>query len=138
MQQNNWDLSLTLTIQADDEESILNLLKDIRRRIKRGESRVAETHCIGEYQFQINGNVDTQKETPVDVIRGVLSLAGVYLPQSVIDAWTWEQQEEAESWAASVHLEASDNDVQAPPKPAFVAEAEAQHGMTLAEFQESW
>lgn len=135
--QNNWGLSFSLTIQADDEESILDLIREVRKRIKKGNLAGIENHCTGQYQYSLTSS-ESMDDIQTEAIRGLLSLAEVYLPESVIAGWSAEQRSEAKAWAANVHLQASDNDVKVPSKPAFVTEAEAQHGMTLEEFQESW
>lgn len=43
-----------------------------------------------------------------------------FLVLEEVEAWTPEQREQAENWAAAAHLEASDNDIDVPPKPDFI------------------
>ena len=51
----------------------------------------------------------------------VLHLACVGVELAEIAGWDDEMCQEAEAWAGAVHLRASDNDVEIPPVPAFLA-----------------
>lgn len=55
-----------------------------------------------------------------EITSGILSLADVDVTPEEIATWTPEQQTTATSWASLVHLRASDNDVEVPPKPEFL------------------
>jgi len=55
----------------------------------------------------------------------LLSLACVSVTVDQVSAWTPEQREQAEKWAAATHLSASDNNVEVPAWPEFLIEADA-------------
>lgn len=66
-----------------------------------------------------------RQETPGSIddetLKDLLSLVGVDCPLETIACWTVEQKDQAAEWAASVHLQASDNDdVEVPPRPNFL------------------
>lgn len=50
----------------------------------------------------------------------VLMLTEADVTEEEVEAWTPEMREEAEKWAAASHLEASDNDIDVPPRPDFI------------------
>lgn len=56
----NWDYRLKVEIYSDDPEEIAKLLREIARRVKRGETGGAESYCAGTYEF-------TLEETPAPV-----------------------------------------------------------------------
>ncbi len=56
------------------------------------------------------------------VTQDLLLLVSINVSLRTIRGWTKRQVEAAEKWAASVHLEASDNIVRVPPKPKFLPE----------------
>lgn len=68
---------------------------------------------------------DDGQETTPEVLRDLIAVAaGVMIPGPVIATWTPAERREAEEWAASEHLRASDNaGVKVPPQPGFVARA---------------
>lgn len=52
----------------------------------------------------------------------LMLVSGHDVPREALSAWTDEECRQAEDWAFSVHLHASDNDdVEVPPRPACVA-----------------
>jgi hypothetical protein len=57
---------------------------------------------------------------PPDVLRNLLLLVGVTVSEDQVDSWTLEERAEVERWASAVHLDASDNEVQVPPRPAVL------------------
>lgn len=65
-----------------------------------------------------------------DVLQDMMQLAGAKVPTTTIDAWTREQRDAAESWAAIEYLHASDHDdVERLPMPEHVRAAiEVLHG----------
>ena len=52
--------------------------------------------------------------------RDLLLLASVNVPLADVTSWGMEQREVANEWAAACHLQASDNDIEVPPKPSFL------------------
>ena len=52
--QDNWSLKLTVTILADDEESLVLLLRDMAKRIKKGNLASLENTCIGVSEYKID------------------------------------------------------------------------------------
>lgn len=53
---------------------------------------------------------DDEQETTPEVLRDLIAVAaGVMIPGPVIATWTPAERREAEEWAASEHLRASDN-----------------------------
>jgi hypothetical protein len=72
---------------------------------------------------------DGKKEEPehddvplsAQVVSDLLGLVTVVRTVEQVEQWTPEQQREAANWAAAVHRDASDNDVEIPPKPDFLS-----------------
>lgn len=70
------------------------------------------------------------KETPADngaspdIVRDMLLLSGIDVPEAIIETWTPSQRYEAQVWAAKAHLQASDNPVKAGPMPDFINQAQ--------------
>jgi hypothetical protein len=57
------------------------------------------------------------------LVVDLLALVCVSVPQEQVEGWTEEQRQQAARWAVAVHLSASDNDdVEVPPRPAFLDE----------------
>jgi len=56
----------------------------------------------------------------MEALKDLLSLVGVHVEIEDIEGWTLEQREQAEGWAATTHLRASDNDMHVPEKPGFL------------------
>lgn len=56
----NWDYRLAVSIYADDPENIVQMLREIAKRIKRGETDGAESYCAGTYEYRL-------EETPAPV-----------------------------------------------------------------------
>lgn len=56
------------------------------------------------------------------ITQNLLLLVSIEVSLRTIRGWTKSQVEHAEKWAASVHLEASDNIVRVPAKPKFLPE----------------
>lgn len=52
--QNNWELSLDLKLEADEESDIAMLLEVIAERIRAGEPQGNGDHCAGIYEFTVN------------------------------------------------------------------------------------
>lgn len=73
----------------------------------------------GPYPVEI-GKVWTPPD-PIEVLVDLLGLVDHAVPYSTVRAWTRKQRDEASDWAAAVHLEASDNDVTVPDRPAHLA-----------------
>lgn len=69
--------------------------------------------------------VQDEQETPPEVLRDLIGVAaGVMIPGPVIATWTPAERREAEEWAASEHLRASDNTgIARRPYPRLVQEA---------------
>ena len=63
---------------------------------------------------EIHGPVTDQ------VLSDLLLLVNVTVTPEQLAAWTPEQREQAANWAGLVHLDASDNDVDVPERPAFL------------------
>lgn len=57
-----------------------------------------------------------------EVTSTLLELVGISPSKETLATWTDDQVRAAEEWAAAVHLEASDNDVDVPPRPEFLPE----------------
>jgi len=57
------------------------------------------------------------------VVREMLSLADVDVSRVTTATWTLRQCCAAVTWAAAVHLRASDNPVRVPPRPKFLPKA---------------
>jgi len=63
----------------------------------------------------------SDEEITAYVLSDLLLLVGVDCPADAIEDWTPGQIEQAREWAASVHLQASDNDdVEVPARPKFL------------------
>jgi hypothetical protein len=84
---------------------------------------------IGELRSHTREVVDAgEDEEPLanpaaDLVVDFLALAGVSATAKQVGGWTRAQREEAARWAAATHLSASDNDdVEVPPRPAFLSE----------------
>jgi hypothetical protein len=54
------------------------------------------------------------------VLSDLLGLAGVTVHPRKVVTWKQELREQARDWASAIHLSASDNDVEVPPRPAFL------------------
>lgn len=66
---------------------------------------------------------DPQRNAEVltdQMLCDLLSLVGVTPTALQLQTWTPEQREQAANWAGLVHLDASDNDVDVPKRPAFL------------------
>ncbi len=61
-----------------------------------------------------------QRPGDAEVTADLLGLVGISVSSEIVSVWTEEQVQAAEDWAAAAHLEASDNDVKAPPMPGFL------------------
>lgn len=61
-------------------------------------------------------------ELEPETIRDILSLVGYTAELSTIEAWPLRKRVEAEVYAASVHMRASDNPTPVPPKPEWMGE----------------
>lgn len=61
------------------------------------------------------------EEHDLGVLQDILSLVDREVPVEALRTWTPEQREQAEKWAAKLHLRASDNPVRVPPEPEHVA-----------------
>jgi hypothetical protein len=48
----NWDLNITLRISADEEKDLVALLREVARRIKKGETSGGGNYCAGTYDFE--------------------------------------------------------------------------------------
>lgn len=53
MIRNNWNLSLNLTLEADDEQDVVAFLEEIARKIKAGDYEGEANYCSGVYQFTL-------------------------------------------------------------------------------------
>ena len=54
--------------------------------------------------------------------NSLLLVSGHYVPREAISTWTDDECRQAEEWALTLHVHASDNDdVEVPPMPACVA-----------------
>lgn len=65
--QDNWDLKLNVTVLADDEESLVLLLRDVAKRIKRGNLAGLENTCIGVSEYKLYeqpGRLTTRSTRP--------------------------------------------------------------------------
>ena len=62
----------------------------------------------------------------ISVLVDMLALVSVYALPEEVEAWTVAQRNQAESWAAAVHLDASDNEVEVPPRPDFLPTRELE------------
>lgn len=51
---NNWDLSLNLKIEADEEQALADMLEEIANRIRNLESSGEGNYCTGVYQFNLD------------------------------------------------------------------------------------
>ena len=49
----NWDLSLNLNLEADDEQDIVAFLEEIARKIKAGNYHGEANYCSGVYDFLV-------------------------------------------------------------------------------------
>jgi hypothetical protein len=81
-------------------------------------THVCEANCTRDHP---EGDISDQ------ALSDLLLLVGVTVTPEQLAAWTPEQREQAAEWAGLVHLDASDNDVDVPERPAFLdrpAEAE--------------
>lgn len=63
---------------------------------------------------------DPELDTTPDQAQDVIALAGLVVPVEDIKKWSQEEIDRAVEWAGAVHLDASDNDVDVPPKPEFL------------------
>ena len=64
-----------------------------------------------------------------EALQSLLLLVEVECSTDAIKSWTDQQCQLAEDWASAVHLMASDNDdVEVPPRPAFLPAQGAQQG----------
>lgn len=79
--------------------------------------------CMREYEKQ---ETDDDVRQSSAIIRDMLLLVDIDVPVEMIMTWTCQQRDQAEDWAAAVHLEASDNDVKVPSKPEFLPPAETE------------
>jgi hypothetical protein len=61
-----------------------------------------------------------QTTAPVYMIRNLLLLAGVDVPEASIAEWTAAQRKVAVDWATAMYLAASDNAVTVPKRPDFL------------------
>jgi hypothetical protein len=75
--------------------------------------------------------------TDTSTIVDILSLVSVTATPEQVDSWTEEQREAATDWAASTHLSASDNDVEVPPKPAFLDQPQSYAGLPTDQIPEN-
>jgi hypothetical protein len=48
---NNWDLQFALRIETDEEDDIILFVKEILKRLKRGEMEGYGNYCAGTYEF---------------------------------------------------------------------------------------
>jgi hypothetical protein len=62
------------------------------------------------------------KPTDPGVLSDLLSLVGVSASSARVLSWDSQQRQRAAEWASAVHLSASDNDVEVPPRPSFLLE----------------
>jgi hypothetical protein len=51
--QNNWDLLLTIRIEADDADSIIELLNQVAEYIKLGHDDGQGNFCLGTYEYEV-------------------------------------------------------------------------------------
>jgi hypothetical protein len=115
--QDNSDCKLVIEIGADEERDILMFLDEIRSKVARLDRSGEAYACAGHYRFTYEYPGDAIRPA---VLRDLLLLADVDVPLETIEIWTNEERQAAEKWAASVHLAASDNDVEVGAKPDFL------------------
>lgn len=53
MLQNNWGLKLTLTVEADETDDMVAVLRQAIKQIKRGDNNGQDNFCAGDYQYKI-------------------------------------------------------------------------------------
>lgn len=63
---------------------------------------------------------DEDKAPTPQVVADLLSLVGETVTAEQAATWPQVWRDEAAAWAFAVHLDASDNDVEVPPKPTFL------------------
>lgn len=81
-----------------------------------GHVEVEQPECLAD-----DVPVDERDDAPATVLCDLLLLVGVTATEEQVDGWTLEQRREAERWAVAVHLSASDNPVDVPARPVFLA-----------------
>lgn len=59
---------------------------------------------------------------PAHVLRDLLLLVAVTVDEETVESWTPEQRKQAADWAGAMHIQASDNDIDVPPRPTFLPE----------------
>ena len=67
-------------------------------------------------------NETTELEPESDTIQDLLQLVGTVRTIEQIESWSPEDRTAVIKWASAVHLDASDNDVEIPPKPACLSD----------------
>jgi hypothetical protein len=61
------------------------------------------------------------REENLSVVRDLLLLADVKVPLWAVKKWSGRELDQAEKWAAAVHLAASDHRIEIPECPLCVA-----------------
>lgn len=113
----NADCKLVIEIGADEERDIMMFLDEIRSKVARLDKSGEAYACAGHYRFSYEYPDSAIKPA---VLRDLLLLVGVDVSLEVVEMWTYAERQAAEKWAASVHLAASDNDVEVGAKPDFL------------------
>jgi hypothetical protein len=109
---------LVVALGLDQATGFYAALDEVRRLIGKWSEHSCEAHCTRDHP---EGDISDQ------ALSDLLLLVGVTVTPEQLANWTPEQREQAVEWAGLVHLDASDNDVDVPERPAFLdgpAEAE--------------
>lgn len=49
----NADMSMTIEIVGDTLEEMLQVLTEVRRKIRQGKTEGSDTFCVGSYSFEV-------------------------------------------------------------------------------------
>jgi hypothetical protein len=112
----DWQQQVATVIeQAEDAAS--EIVTRIAYWLGVGKVHTCEAHCSLEH---VEEGLDNTKPVTDQVLSDLLLLVNVTVTPEQLASWTREQREQAANWAGLVHLDASDNDVGVPERPAFL------------------
>jgi hypothetical protein len=112
----DWQQQVATVIeQAEDAAS--EIVTRIAYWLGVGKVHTCEAHCSLEH---VEEGLDNTKPVTDQVLSDLLLLVNVTVTPEQLAAWTLDQREQAANWAGLVHLDASDNDVDVPERPAFL------------------